>query len=91
MISHGMRVAVREDHQVALGEQHRLVYPFHGEPARSPCDNMKARDLPWRHEETPGRAHVSEAIEGGLQAYRLHYVGQDIFLIVSEKLRHISS
>src|SRR5260221_12014262 len=40
MVTHGMCMAMREDHQVAFGEKHRLVSPFHGEPACSSRDKL---------------------------------------------------
>ena len=46
MVTHVMGMTVREDHQLTLGEQHRLAYPFHREPACSSCHNMEARNLP---------------------------------------------
>jgi len=84
-------MAMREDHQVAFGEQHRLVSPFYGEPARSSRDEMEARNLSARHAETPGYAQGSAAIEGAVQVHRLEYVGQDTFLKMSERFHHISS
>src|SRR5258708_36536476 len=46
MVSHGMGMAMREDHQIAFAEQHRLVPPFHGEPAPSSRDKTEAPNLP---------------------------------------------
>ena len=45
-VSHAVRMAVREYHQIAFREQERLVYPFHAEPAFSFRDNMEASNLP---------------------------------------------
>src|SRR5260370_39935679 len=71
MVSHGMGMAMREDHQITFAEQHRLVSPFHGEPARSSRDKMEARKLSARHEENPGCAHGSATIQGTVQVHRL--------------------
>jgi len=86
-----MGMAMREDHQITFAEQHRLVSPFHGEPARSSRDKMEARNLSARHEETPGCAHGSATIEGTVQVHRLEYVGKDIFLKICERFHRITS